>query len=143
MTIQKLAGAILVGVPLLAHGQAAPDDLQAMTHRQIELEKQVREQDARIRELERLLKERLGTEGAGAAAAVPAAEHVAATPAEQQVETPVVQQTTPTRGQAPDQETEYVGNLGFRIYEGDKGQIYKLARTAQAGTALPRRLSHA
>jgi len=107
-----------------ARDYVAPDDLQAMTHRQIELEKQVREQDARIRELERLLKERLGTEGAGAAAAVPAAEHVAATPAEQQVETPVVQQTTPTRGQAPDQETEYVGNLGFRIYEGDKGQIY-------------------
>ena len=124
MTIQKLAGAILVGVPLLAHAQTAPDDLQAMTNRQIELEKQVREQDARIRELERLLKERLATDGAGAAAAVPAAEHVAATPAEQQVETPVVQQTTPTRGQAPDQETEYVGNLGFRIYEGDKGQIY-------------------
>jgi len=109
---------------LLAHAQTAPDDLQAMTNRQIELEKQVREQDARIRELERLLKERLATDGAGAAAAVPAAEHVAATPAEQQVETPVVQQTTPTRGQAPDQETEYVGNLGFRIYEGDKGQIY-------------------
>jgi len=124
VTIQKLTGAILVGIPLLAQGQTTPDDLQAMTHRQIELEKQVREQDARIRELERLLKERLGTEGAGAAAAVPAAEHVAATPAEQQVETPVVQQTTPTRGQAPDQETEYVGNLGFRIYEGDKGQIY-------------------
>jgi len=124
VTIQKLAGAILVGVPLLAHAQTAPDDLQAMTNRQIELEKQVREQDARIRELERLLKERLATDGAGAAAAVPAAEHVAATPAEQQVETPVVQQTTPTRGQAPDQETEYVGNLGFRIYEGDKGQIY-------------------
>ena len=124
MTIQKLAGAILVGVPLLAHAQTASDDLQAMMNRQIELEKQVREQDARIRELERLLKERLATDGAGAAAAVPAAEHVAATPAEQQVETPVVQQTTPTRGQAPDQETEYVGNLGFRIYEGDKGQIY-------------------
>ena len=124
MTIQRLAGAILVGVPLLAHGQAAPDDLQAMTNRQMALEKQVREQDARIRELERLLKERLGTDGAGAAAAVPAAEPVAATPAEQQVETPVVQQTTPTRGQAPDQDTEYIGNLGFRIYEGDKGQIY-------------------
>ena len=74
MTIQKLAGAILVGVPLLAHGQTAPDDLQAMTNRQIELEKQVREQDARIRELERLLKERLGTDGAGAAPAVPAAQ---------------------------------------------------------------------
>ena len=124
MTIQKLAGAILVGVPLLAHGQTAPDDLQAMMSRQMELEKQVRDQDARIRELERLLKERLATDGAGGTTAVPAAEHVAATPAEQQVETPVVQQTTPTRGQAPDQETEYVGNLGFRIYEGDKGQIY-------------------
>jgi len=49
VTIQKLAGAILVGVPLLAHGQTAPDDLQAMTNRQIELEKQVREQDARSR----------------------------------------------------------------------------------------------
>ena len=123
MTIQKLAGAILVGVPLLAHGQTAPDDLQAMTTRQIELEKQVREQDARIRELERLLKERLGTDGAGAAPAVPAAQQ-AATPAEQQAETRVVQQATPTRGQTPDEEGEYIGNLGFKIYEGDKGQIY-------------------
>src|SRR5687768_13242527 len=98
VTMQKLAGAILVGVPLLAHGQTAPDDLQAMTNRQIELEKQVREQDARIRELERLLKERLGTDGAGAAPAVPAAQQ-AATSAEQQVETRVVQQAMPTRGQ--------------------------------------------
>jgi hypothetical protein len=123
VTIQKVAGAILVGVPLLAHGQAAPDDLQTMTNRQMALEKQVREQDARIRELERLLKERLATDGAGPAATVPAAQQ-AATPAEPQFETPVVQQTTPTRGQAPDQDTEYIGNLGFRIYEGDKGQIY-------------------
>jgi len=141
VTIQKLAGAILVGVPLLAHGQTAPDDLQAMTNRQIELEKQVREQDARIRDLERLLKERLGTDRAGAAAAVPAAEHVAATPAGQQVGTPPVQQAAapaaastakaPTRGEEPAEQTaatagapEYIGNLGFKIYEGDKGQIY-------------------
>jgi hypothetical protein len=124
VTIQKLAGAILVGVPLLAQGQTVPDDLQAMTNRQIELEKQVREQDARIRELERLLKERLGIDGAGGAAAVPAAQQVAAAPAGPPVGTPEVQQATPTRGEAPEQETEYIGNLGFKIYEGDKGQIY-------------------
>ena len=141
MTIQKLAGAILVGVPLLAHGQTAPDDLQAMMNRQIELEKQVREQDARIRELERLLKDRLGTNGAGGAAVAPAAEPVAATSAGQQVGTPPVQQVaapaavsipaTPSTGDAPAQQTaataeapEYIGNLGFKIYEGDKGQIY-------------------
>ena len=92
MTIQKLAGAILVGVPLLAHGQTAPDDLQAMTNRQIELEKQVREQDARIRELERLLRERLATDGAGGTTAVPVVQQAAATPAAQQVGTPAVPQ---------------------------------------------------
>jgi hypothetical protein len=134
VTIQKLAGAILVGVPLLAHGQTAPDDLQAMTNRQIELEKQVREQDARIRELERLLRERLATDGAGGTTAVPVVQQAAATPAAQQVGTPAVPQpaapavaateATPSRGEAPAQETEYVGNLGFKIYEGDKGQIY-------------------
>ena len=133
MTIQKLAGAILVGVPLLAHGQTAPDDLQAMMNRQMELEKQVREQDARIRELERLLKERLGTDGAGAAAAVPAAQPVAATPAGQQAADSCRRrdQATPSRGEAPAEQTaataeapEYIGNLGFKIYEGDKGQIY-------------------
>ena len=140
MTIQKLAGAILVGVPLLAHGQTAPDDLQAMTNRQIELEKQVREQDARIRELERLLKERLATDGAGDTA-VPVVQQAAATPAAQQVGIPAVPQAaapaaastakSPTRGEEPAEQTaatgaapEYIGNLGFKIYEGDKGQIY-------------------
>ena len=59
MTIQKLVGAILLGVPLLALGQTASEDVQAIMNRQAELEKQVREQDARIRDLERLLKERL------------------------------------------------------------------------------------
>jgi len=141
VTIQKLAGAILVGVPLLAHGQTAPDDLQAMTNRQIELEKQVREQDARIRELERLLKERLATDGAGGTTAVPVVQQAAATPAAQQVGTPAVPQAaapaaastakSPTRGEEPAEQTaapgaapEYIGNLGFKIYEGDKGQIY-------------------
>ena len=141
MTIQKLAGAILVGVPLLAHAQTAPDDLQAMTNRQIELEKQVREQDARIRELERLLKERLATDGAGGTTAVPVVQQAAATPAAQQVGTPAVPQAaapaaastakSPTRGEEPAEQTaatgaapEYIGNLGFKIYEGDKGQIY-------------------
>jgi len=141
VTIQKLAGAILVGVPLLAHAQTAPDDLQAMTNRQIELEKQVREQDARIRELERLLKERLATDGAGGTTAVPVVQQAAATPAAQQVGTPAVPQAaapaaastakSPTRGEEPAEQTaatgaapEYIGNLGFKIYEGDKGQIY-------------------
>ena len=141
MTIQKLAGAILVGVPLLAHAQTAPDDLQAMTNRQIELEKQVREQDARIRELERLLKERLATDGAGGTTAVPVVQQAGATPAAQQVGTPAVPQAaapaaastakSPTRGEEPAEQTaapgaapEYIGNLGFKIYEGDKGQIY-------------------
>ena len=41
-----------------------------------------------------------------------------------------MRQATPTRGQAPAEEgrdreaPEYIGNLGFKIYEGDKGQIY-------------------
>ena len=130
MTIQKLAGAILVGVPLLAHGQTAPDDLQAMTNRQMELEKQVREQDARIRELERLLKERLGTDGAGAAAAVPAAQQ-AATPAVQQAATPPQSQQA-TSDEAPAQQTAATAarrpstsaTSASRYTKGDKGQIY-------------------
>ena len=132
MTIQKLAGAILVGVPLLAHGQTAPDDLQAMTNRQIELEKQLREQDARIHELERLLRERMATDGAGAVAATPAGQQVG-TPAVQQAAAPAAASApaTPSPGDAPAQQAaatagapEYIGNLGFKIYEGDKGQIY-------------------
>jgi hypothetical protein len=129
--IRRLACAIALGLPLAASGQAA-DDLQAMKSRQVELEKQVRDQDARIRELERLLKDRLAPEGSpGAVAAVPAAAAApAAAAGAASMTTPVIAAASPAGPESPaaqpaaSSSPDYIGNLGFKIYEGDKGQIY-------------------
>ena len=108
---------------MLAHGQTAPEDVQAIMNRQVELEKQVREQDARIRDLERLLKERLASDDAAGAVqevAAPAAQQVASSPAPPKS----VEKTPDEHAVAVSESPEYIGNLGFRIYEGDKGLIY-------------------
>jgi hypothetical protein len=116
VTTARLASALLLAIPLLAAGQTAPDDLQAMKQRQAELEKQVSEQDARIRELERLL---------GSLAPAPIA--APPTPGSTSYVAPVAADVVPASVAAavPKSESpEYIGNLGFKIYEGDKGQIY-------------------
>jgi len=141
---------MLLGMPLLACGQGAAEELQAMKSRQLELEKQVSEQGARIRDLERLLEERLGpVSGSEATAAAPGAVPSAGASAVQsapatsqardgtsQVPAATSQSTAsstavPPGGDGPAvraaQESaspDYIGNLGFKIYEGDKGQIY-------------------
>jgi hypothetical protein len=129
VNIQRLAGALLVGFPLVASGQTT-DDLQAMKDRQVELEKQVRDQDARIRELERLLKERLSDGAApGAVAALPVAATVPSAGAASTT-LPAIAAASPPVPEAPPAQSaassspDYIGNLGFKIYEGDKGQIY-------------------
>jgi hypothetical protein len=155
MKTRNVVGAVLLGLPLIAAGQAASTgDLESMAKRQKELERQVQDQDARIRELERLLKERIpgaageGAPGAAAAAGVTAAATAPApgvqgapraageSPATGAPATPsagagaspqaVASSEAPASGNAtaPPVAPEYVGNLGFKIYEGEKGQIY-------------------
>jgi hypothetical protein len=143
MNLRKIVGTALIATPLLTSGetQTAPADLEAMVTRQEELERRVREQDARIRELERLLKERLAVEaGPGAASAVAAAPALAA-PAAASTAVPAPAAASPSTagapaagsGRVPDvapaasdvpESPEYIGNLGFKIYESDLGQIY-------------------
>jgi hypothetical protein len=105
----------LAGLPVLAVGQ--PLTMDVMERRQQELERHVREQGARIEELERLLREQLTAPqtSAGNAAQPPIQPTPAsATPhGTSDEKTPVVQPGP-----------EYIPNGGFKIYESDKGQIY-------------------
>lgn len=98
----------------LAPAQAPDPDMQAMTRRQQELERQIREQAERIDELERMLKELVPSAAPPPAAAPPAA------PAP---ELPVLA-AAPAAGPDDSSSPEHIPNLGFKIYEGDKGQIY-------------------
>ena len=71
----------LAALPALAAAESAPADTRSMEQRQQDLEKQVEEQGAHIRELERMLREALSAKSesaSGAAAAVPAAASSAA-----------------------------------------------------------------
>ena len=70
------AALVLAALPPLAQAESAPADTRSVEERQQALEKQVADQDARIRELERMLQEALGAkaaQGAAPAAALPAA----------------------------------------------------------------------
>jgi len=129
MNTRTCAALILAALPPLAAAQTAPTDGRSVEQRQQDLEKRVAEQDARIEELERMLQEALGTKAApGAAPAVPAAPPAAppvSPPAGSAtaLETTAVPAATvmkPAENPGP----EYIGNLGFKIYESDKGQIY-------------------
>src|SRR6185436_11848724 len=120
---------------------SAPADTRSMEQRQQDLEKQVEEQGAHIRELERMLREALSAKSesaSGAAAAVPAAASSAAaasagtgpTQTDEKLTAEAARKlsvTNPTYefiGPAEVQGPEYVGNQGFKLYESKGGQIY-------------------
>jgi hypothetical protein len=117
-----MAGVALLGVPLLASGQTAT--LEQMQLQQRQLEQQVRDQGARIAELERLLRATLSSQApavspaSGSVAAPVAATESAATPAPS--DAPAQQVRVAAANPGP----EYVPNQGFKLYESDMGQIY-------------------
>jgi hypothetical protein len=91
----------------------------------------VRNQDALIRELQRLLGERLPASAApGTVAALPAAAAAAPVTAATSTVSPAVAAATQPASEpsvaasAASSSPDYIGNLGFKIYEGEKGQIY-------------------
>lgn len=103
-----------MGLPLAAPVSAA--DPQSLEQRQQELENLVRTQGARIQELEHLVRE------------LAAAQSPQAAPAPQ-VDTRPTQLsepgTYPARlAAATNPGPEYIGNLGFKIYESERAQIY-------------------
>src|SRR5688572_3994385 len=122
MRNRLLAGLIAAGMPIVGATQVVPGEL-SMEERQEALEQRVREQDARIEQLERLLQETREAESAsGAAPAAPAAAP-APTPV------PAAGSSTPpaepvSRPPAANPGPEYIGNLGVKLYESDRAQIY-------------------
>ena len=129
--------------PALANAQSAPADTRTVEQRQQDLERQVREQDARIRELERLLREAIGdraAQGESPAVAPAASAAPESTPAEAAgsatapvpappVEPGAAGSATPPAGAAsarlPGTDApEYIGNLGVKLYDGERAQFY-------------------
>jgi hypothetical protein len=103
------------GLPLLASGQTTTD-LQTMQQRQQQLETQVKEQNLRIQELERLVRDLASSQPAQAVAS----------PASDERPTELTEPATyPARlAASPAPGPEHVGNLGFKIYESERAQIY-------------------
>src|SRR5262245_40682224 len=108
MHIRRGVGIFAVGLPLVASGQTATD-LQTMQQRQQQLETQVKEQNARIQELERLVRDLASGKPAQAAAKAPSNERP--TELSEPATYPAVLAASPKPG------PEYIGNLGFKIYE--------------------------
>jgi hypothetical protein len=142
MTRFRYCALLLASLPLPSFAQTT-QDAPSVEERQLALEKQVREQGARILELERLLRETLAEMAArGAAPSAPAPLEPAAAAVAAAVSTAPPPQaaataatvdagreapaaTDPTvRQPAENPGPEYIGNLGFKLYESDKGQIY-------------------
>jgi hypothetical protein len=129
--VQTIAGSILAGIPLLASGQGASNALQTVEQRQKELERRLQEQDARIQELERLLKESVPAT-AGSTAGVASAPAPSALPAPAATKPPIQRPTELSEpatypailAAATSPGPEYIGNLGFKIYESERAQIY-------------------
>ena len=122
MRIHLIAGVALIGLPLLSPAQAADVDIQAMAQRQQDLERQVQQQAVRIEQLEQLLRARLGEP-----AALPAPTPAPA-PTPEAAGGAASARTTDESGQErpkPDKiGPEHIPNLGFKIYESDKAQVY-------------------
>lgn len=114
-SLKPLSAALLClsGISL-AHAQAGDPDMQAMALRQQELERQIREQAERIDALERMLKL------APSAVAPPPAVLQPAAPAPELPVLAAAHAADPDDSSSP----EHIPNLGFKIYEGEKGQIY-------------------
>ena len=125
----SIAGIALSALPLLAGAQTSAVDMEAMAQRQQELEKLVRDQGARIAELERLLKIQPSTPAsAGAAPRTEPAGVVASTPEP----APAAAAVTPDDEPAAESGgPEYIPNAGFKIYESDKAQIIDALRRHQ------------
>jgi len=121
MNTRALVGLALAGVPLLASGQAPSAEMQAMQRQQQALEAQVREQNARIQELERMVRDLAASQSAGATKPEPAPE-----PVKDDRPTELSEPSTyPAKlSAAPSPGPEYIGNLGFKIYESERAQIY-------------------
>jgi hypothetical protein len=125
----------LVALPALASG--APDT-RSVEERQLHLEEQLAAQDARIRDLERLLQEALGAKAAqpAAAAAVTTAPPTATTDsaattlstasaASAATSAPAVESAGAASARLEGTDApEYIGNLGVKIYDGERAQFY-------------------
>jgi hypothetical protein len=126
MNTRALVGLALAGVPLLASGQTSSTDMQAMQRQQQALETQVREQNARIQELERMVRELASASTGSTTAPSPTTTAAVATPSSDDRPTqPSEPGTYPAKlAAAPSPGPEYIGNLGFKIYESERAQIY-------------------
>jgi hypothetical protein len=137
---QIAATLLLAATPILAGAESAAADTRTLEERQQALEELVRQQDARIRELERLLRESQAAKPApGAAPAAPATSSEPL-PAASAPPTPVVpgpaseaapaagSATPPAAGAASahprSDAPEYIGNLGVKLYDGERAQFY-------------------
>ena len=123
------AACLLAIVPLAASAREAAD-ARSVEERQQELERRLEAQDARIRELERMLEQVLGTSQAGAAIPPlppPSESEIAASA---QSGAPAIPATAaPTAGAASARlegsgAPEYIGNLGVKLYDGERAQFY-------------------
>ena len=113
----RVGGMLLAAMPLLASGQT-PADMQ----RQQELEAKVREQDARILELERLMRELAASQTAPPQAA--SAPQAKPDPNAKPTELSEPATYPAVLAAAEDPGPEYIGNLGFKLYESERAQIY-------------------
>lgn len=129
---------LFAALPVLAHAAPGTPDTRSVEERQRQLEEQVAAQDARIRELERMLKEALGAgavQPAAAGAAAPpsaapdtAAALAAAPAAAAELAAPVAASSgapgAASARLAGTDAPEYIGNLGVKIYDGERAQFY-------------------
>ena len=131
------AALLLPVLPSLAQAAAGAADERSVEERQQALEDQLAAQDARIRELERLLQEALGAKSAQAAAPVAESPAPAAAPAPAPAAQAAGSATGPAETPAPaaaagaasarlpgTDAPEYIGNLGVKLYDGERAQFY-------------------
>lgn len=133
MKIATCAAIVIAAAPAFARAESAAADSRTVEQRQQDLERQVEAQDARIRELERMLQEALGAKSApGAAPAAAPAPAAPAAPAAGSATPPAgatVLPEAPAAGAASARlegtdAPEYIGNLGVKLYDGERAQFY-------------------
>ncbi len=130
MKLMSTVAIALAALPPLAQAESAPADTRSVEERQQALEKQVADQDARIRELERMLQEALGARTAqGSPAGAAPAPTAAPAPATGPAAEPAAGSASPPAGAASARlegtdAPEYIGNLGVKLYDGERAQFY-------------------
>lgn len=136
MKTSPFAALLLAGLPALAAAESTPVDARSMEERQQALEQQVQAQDARIRELERLLHEALANRSPAGATPADAAPQVAEAPAPPAQVAGTSAAAATAAGAAPESPgaasarlpgsgaPEYIGNLGVKLYDGERAQVY-------------------